>query len=88
MAEQAQAVRQALALLDAPARVEEVAKCFLRAKRDRVAELLETLVGLGQARVTEKGEYVGADTGEIENKNSTLANLTPLARSENHFLDN
>ena len=59
MAEQAQAVRQALASLDAPASVETVAKCFLRAKRDRVAELLETLVGLGQARVTEKGKYVG-----------------------------
>jgi len=59
MAEQAQAVRQALASLDAPASVETVAKCFLRAKRDRVAELLETLVGLGQARVTRGGEYVG-----------------------------
>lgn len=59
MAEQAQAVRQALASLDPPASVEDVAKCFLRAKRDRVAELLETLVGLGQARVTEKGEYLG-----------------------------
>lgn len=59
MAEQAQAVRQALASLDAPASVEDVAKCFLRAKRDRVEELLETLVGLGQARVTEGGEYVG-----------------------------
>jgi len=59
LAEQVQAVRQALAALDAPANVETVAKCFLRANRDRVAELLETLVGLGQARVMEKGEYAG-----------------------------
>ena len=59
MAEHAQAVRQALATLDAPASVETVAKCFLRANRDRVAELLETLVELGQARMTRGGEYVG-----------------------------
>lgn len=59
MAEQAQAVRQALESLDAPASVEAVAKCFVRANRPRVAELLETLVGLGQARVTEKGRYLG-----------------------------
>ena len=59
MAEQAQAVRQALLSLDAPVGVESVAKCFLPAKHDLVVDLLETLAGLGQARVTKKGWYVG-----------------------------
>lgn len=51
LAEQAQAVGSALASLSGPASVEDVARCFKRAKRDRVAEILETLVLLGQARI-------------------------------------
>lgn len=59
LAAQAQAVRQALEALAVPADVATVAKCFSRAPRARVAELLETLVGLGQARVLEAGRYAG-----------------------------
>jgi len=55
--DQAQAVRQALETLAGPADVATVAKLFTRAPRARVAELLETLVGLGQARVLEKERY-------------------------------
>ncbi len=59
LAAQAQAVRQALEALAAPADVATVAKSFSRAPRARVAELLETLAGLGQARVLEAGRYAG-----------------------------
>lgn len=58
MAQQAQAVRRALQTLAAPAEVETVAKCFVRAKRERVAELLETLASLGQAQALDDGRYL------------------------------
>lgn len=50
---------RALTSMAIPAGVETVARCLLGAKRERVAELLETRVGLGQARATERGRYVG-----------------------------
>ena len=55
MAEQAQAVRGALAALAGPASAAQVAAAFAAAPPERVAELLETLVTLGQARRTPKG---------------------------------
>jgi len=50
MAEQTQAVRVALADHPAGLTVEELAKLFLKANRQRVSDLLETLIVLGQAR--------------------------------------
>ena len=60
MAEQAQAVRGALACLAGPASAAQVAAAFAAAPPDRVAELLETLVTLGQARQTAEGRFVAA----------------------------
>jgi hypothetical protein len=54
MAEQAQAVRAALTALAGPASAAQVA-----APPERVAELLETLVTLGQARQAADGWFVG-----------------------------
>jgi hypothetical protein len=58
LAEQAQAVR---ALLSArtPVSADDLAQTFHRAPRERVAELLEALVSLGQARRLDDGRYVG-----------------------------
>jgi len=53
LAEQAQAVRTALAAASAPATPEDLARAFQNARTDRVTELLETLVTLGQARRSE-----------------------------------
>jgi hypothetical protein len=50
-------VRAALAGEGAPAAAEQVASHFVRARRDRVAEVLETLVSLGQARQAGPGLY-------------------------------
>ncbi|HOZ50167.1 MAG TPA: class I SAM-dependent DNA methyltransferase [Candidatus Hydrogenedentes bacterium] len=60
LADQAQAVRGALAALGVPATADEVARTFVRARTERVAELLQTLASLGQCRVVEGGRYVGA----------------------------
>ena len=57
MAEQAQAVRAALVALGGPASAAEVAAAFAAAPPDRVAELLETLVTLGQARAVADERY-------------------------------
>jgi hypothetical protein len=58
LAEQARAVR--LALADGvPVTVESLAASFQRAPRERVAELLETLVSLGQAQRLADGRFVG-----------------------------
>ena len=56
--EQAQAVRSALIRLAAPATPEDVARSFSRAKAERVGELLETLVTLGQALQLADGRFV------------------------------
>lgn len=37
----------------------ELAKQFIRARVERVEELLDTLVSLGQAREVEEGKYAG-----------------------------
>ncbi|HEX6441821.1 MAG TPA: class I SAM-dependent DNA methyltransferase, partial [Stellaceae bacterium] len=55
--EQFKAVRAALVAQTGPAAPEQVASHFVRARRDRVAEVLETLVSLGQARETAPGRY-------------------------------
>lgn len=57
--EQARAVRAALAARGAPATAAEVAAVFEGRRKDRVAELLETLAGLGQARAAGDGRYAG-----------------------------
>jgi hypothetical protein len=59
MAEQAQAVRQALLAAGGPVTARQVAVGFAGARPARVEELLETLVLLGQARRLSKGKYVG-----------------------------
>lgn len=55
--EQAAAVAAVLAAQTNPVSAEQIAKAFKRAKRDRVAELLETLASLGQVRRLEEGRY-------------------------------
>ncbi len=56
LAEQAQAVRDALAGFDGTATAEQVAAGFIDAPAERVAEVLEMLTGLGQARMEERPE--------------------------------
>ena len=56
--ERFQAIRQALTARGQPATPEEIATGFSRAKKDQVAEILETLVTVGQARQTKGGKYV------------------------------
>jgi len=58
--EQFKAVRAALAAQGEPAPAEQVAAHFVRARRDRVAEVLDTLVSLGQARDTGRGRYAAS----------------------------
>jgi hypothetical protein len=55
--DQFKAVRAALAAEGGPAAAEQVAARFVRARRHRVAEVLETLVSLGQAREAAPGRY-------------------------------
>ena len=57
--EQARALRQALASQIGAVTSKQLAKTFARPNVDRVEELLQTLVSLGQARETEHGYYVG-----------------------------
>ena len=60
LAEQAQSVRTALAALIAPADAETLASSFKNANSERIAELLETLASLGQARALPDGTYIAA----------------------------
>ncbi|MGH7062146.1 MAG: class I SAM-dependent DNA methyltransferase, partial [Stellaceae bacterium] len=55
--DQFKAVRAILALEAAPAAADAIASRFVRARRDRVAAVLETLVSLGQARRAAPGRY-------------------------------
>ena len=55
--ERIRAVRQALTSSPKPATAADIAGQFSRANKATVAELLETLVAVGQARVTPGGEY-------------------------------
>jgi hypothetical protein len=57
LAEQFKAVRAALAAQPGPVEAERVAASFVRARRDRVAAVLATLVSLGQAREAAPGRY-------------------------------
>ncbi len=58
LAEQAQAVRAALAATAAPVDVATLAKNFKGTKTDRLEDILETLASLGQARALLDGKYV------------------------------
>jgi hypothetical protein len=57
LAEQASAVRHALAAYSGVVTPAQLAKSFQRARVDRIEELLQTLVLLGQARQVEEGKY-------------------------------
>ena len=56
--EQARAIRQALTSQITAVTSKQLAKNFSRANVDRVEELLQTLVSLGQARETDEGRYI------------------------------
>lgn len=58
LADQARAVRQLLASQTTSVTAADLAKQFSRAPVTRIAELLETLVSLGQARTVAEGNYV------------------------------
>jgi hypothetical protein len=55
--EQARALRQMLAAQPGVVTPEQIAKKFMRARIERVEELLQTLVSLGQAREVEAGRF-------------------------------
>jgi SAM-dependent methyltransferase len=57
LAEQARAVRNALGEYSGVVTPAQLAKSFQRARVDRIEELLDTLVLLGQARQVEEGKY-------------------------------
>ena len=57
LAEQAKAVRAALVSDSGVTTAEQLAKRFRGARKDKLAELLETLVSLGQAREAGKGKF-------------------------------
>ena len=56
--EQIQALRAALSALQGPASPGDLAQGFTRAPRAKVAELLETLAGLGLVRRLDDGRYL------------------------------
>ncbi len=56
--ERAHAVRATLAAQLGPVTSEQLARTFLRANMERVEELLDTLVSLGQARELDDGRFV------------------------------
>ncbi|BCS51810.1 class I SAM-dependent DNA methyltransferase [Geobacter sp. SVR] len=55
--EQVQGVRAALAAAAGPVTAEALARTFLRARTDKVGELLATLAAIGQAREVDPGTY-------------------------------
>jgi hypothetical protein len=57
LAEQAKAVRQALNTQRGTLTAEQIAERFVRGKTERVVELLEALVSLGQAREVGEGKF-------------------------------
>lgn len=59
LAAQANAVRDALAAAGAPLDRDQLAARFTRARKQTLAEILETLVALGHAREMEDGRYAG-----------------------------
>lgn len=60
LAEQAQAVRAALATAASPTNAASLATQFKSARVDRIAELLATLSSLGQARSLPNGQYMAS----------------------------
>jgi len=56
--DQVRELRAALAAASGPVTAEELARTFTRARTDRVADLLETLAALGQARRMDDGRYL------------------------------
>jgi hypothetical protein len=56
--ERVRAIRAALLQAPGPLAAADLARQFTRARQADVAELLETLAAIGQARVTEDGRYV------------------------------
>ena len=51
-------LREALTAQQSPATPETLARLFTRARKDRVEELLQTLVTMGQAREDGAGKYL------------------------------
>jgi len=51
-------LREVLAAQVGPATAETIARQFIRARKDRVEELLQTLVALGQAREISAGQFL------------------------------
>jgi hypothetical protein len=56
--EQVRVLRDLLSAQSSPVTAEMLAKSFLRARVDKIEELLQTLVTLGQARQAGEGKYV------------------------------
>ena len=63
LAEQAQAVRVALAAQRLPITAAQLARTFLRANVDRVEELLNVLASLGHARELDDGRFAAPVVG-------------------------
>ncbi|RLC08512.1 MAG: class I SAM-dependent DNA methyltransferase, partial [Deltaproteobacteria bacterium] len=57
--DQVRVLREVLADHTTPATAETIARQFTRARKDKVEEILQTLVTLGQAREVEDGRFVG-----------------------------
>ena len=51
-------MQSTLAAIAAPADESDIATHFTRAKKERIAELLETLTSLGKARELDDGRYL------------------------------
>ncbi len=56
--DQVRVLREVLAAQSGPASAETIARQFIRARKDRVEELLKTLVAMGQAREITTGQFL------------------------------
>jgi hypothetical protein len=61
--EQVQAIRNLLLTLDAPATAQAIASAFKGAKRDRVSDVLASLVAMGKAHGIDGDKFASADIG-------------------------
>jgi len=57
--DQVRVLREALTAQPGPVTVDAIARQFTRARKDRVEELLETLVAMGQAREVGDAQFIG-----------------------------
>jgi hypothetical protein len=57
--DQVRVLREALTAHSGPVTVEAIARQFTRARKDRVEELLQTLVAMGQARKVGDAQFIG-----------------------------